>query len=366
MNFLERRRCRKEAKALIHHALHLENMRGDLLGETVVAHIKSATVALSEALKSRDVALLPDRMDALTTCLEKATTKHPLRGGAFRENFEVAVVAVAVAMGLRAYFIQPFKIPTGSMQPTLYGITSETSESPSLLDRFPLKLVKFAVTGDWYSVRRATVSGRLGEAMLSPTDPSVVLFNIHGKRHKIPKDAVSDGNGIGNPRFHPSREVRKGEILWAGVRHTGDHLFVNKVIWNFRKPRRDEVMVFKTDGISGLVQGTHYIKRMCGLPGEMISINPPQLVIDNQPVAGLRGIDRVTSARDGYSGYQLAGDRDFMVNGRQLGEDEYFAMGDNTRNSADSRYWGPVPASNLVGPAMLVYWPISSRWGLIR
>ena len=368
MNFLERRRCRKEAKALIHHALHLENMRGDLLGVAVVARIKAAAVALSDALKSRDVAVLPDRMAALTTCLENATAKHPLRGGAFRENFEVAVVAVVVAMGLRTYFIQPFKIPTGSMQPTLYGITSEMSESPSLLDRFPFKIVKFAVTGDRYSVRRATADGRLGQALMSPTDPSVVLFQIGGKRHKIPKDALSDGNGyeFGNPRFHPSREVRKGEILWAGVRHSGDHLFVNKVIWNFRKPRRDEVMVFKTDGIPGLVQGTHYIKRMCGLPGEKVSINPPHLVVDNQPVAGFRGIDRVTSAADGYNGYQLAQDLGTVQDSKSLGLDEYYALGDNTRNSADSRFFGTVPARNLVGPAVLVYWPISSRWGLIR
>jgi len=351
---------------LIHHALHVVNMRGDLLGEQVVARIKATTIAVSDALKSRDDADLPERMEALTACLERATAKHPLRGGAFRENFEVAVVAVVVAMGLRAYFIQPFKIPTGSMQPTLYGITSEDSDTPSLLDRFPLKLVKFAVTGDWYSVRRAAADGRLGEAMLSPTDPSVVLFQIGGKRHKIPKDAVSNGHGGKAPRFHASREVRKGDVLWAGIRHSGDHLFVNKVIWNFRKPHRDEVMVFKTDGIPELVQGTHYIKRMCGLPSEMISINPPHLVIDIQPVTGFRGIDRVTAAAAGYSGYQLAGQLDSAHKGWPLGEDEYFALGDNTRNSADSRYWGTVPARNLVGPAVLVYWPLSSRWGLIR
>lgn len=366
MNFLKRRRCRKEAKALVHHALHVVNMRGDLLGETVVARIKATTIAVSDALKSRDFASLTERMAALTTCLERATAKHPVRGGVFRENFEVAVVAVAVAMGLRAYFIQPFKIPTGSMQPTLYGITSEEAETPALLDRFPLKLVKFVVTGDWYSVRRAAASGRLGEAMLSPTDPSVVLFQIGGKRHKIPKDALSDGNGNRNPRFHPSREVRKGEVLWSGIRRSGDHLFVNKVIWNFRKPRRDEVMVFTTDGIPDLVQGTHYIKRMCGMPGEMVSISPPNLVIDNQPMTGLRGIDRVTAAMDDYSGYQLAGELDSVHKGWPLGADEYFALGDNTRNSADSRYFGIVPARNLVGPAVLVYWPLSTRWGRIR
>jgi signal peptidase I len=41
-------------------------------------------------------------------------------------------------------------------------------------------------------------------------------------------------------------------------------------------------------------------------------------------------------------------------------------MGDNTRNSRDGRYWGAVPQANLVGPAFMVYWPVSRRWGLIR
>jgi len=366
MNFLERRKYRKEAKALINHALHVVNMRGDLLGEAVVGRVKEATVALSDALKSRDYKTVPGRLDALRDCLERETAKYPVRGGAFRENFEVAVVAVAVAMGLRAYFIQPFKIPTGSMQPTLYGITSDADTSPTLLDRMPLKLIKFVVTGDWYSVREAQASGRLGEARTSPTDPSVVIFNIGGKRHKIPKDAFVDSRGMGNSLFHPSRVVRRGDVLWSGMRHSGDHLFVNKVIWNFRKPRRDEVMVFKTDGIPDLVQGTHYIKRMCGLPGERVSIQPPRLLIDNQPVSGYRGIDRVTAAGDGYSGYQLAGALDSLAASRLLGKDEYYALGDNTRNSADSRYFGTVPARNLVGPAVWVYWPLSRRWGLIR
>ena len=49
-----------------------------------------------------------------------------------------------------------------------------------------------------------------------------------------------------------------------------------------------------------------------------------------------------------------------------LKADEYYAMGDNTGNSRDSRYWGPVPERNLLGPACLVYWPFTSpRFGRI-
>ena len=59
--------------------------------------------------------------------LEKVANKwlKPYPNAAWRENIEVLLVALAVAMGIRTFFLQPFKIPTGSMQPTLYGVTSQ-------------------------------------------------------------------------------------------------------------------------------------------------------------------------------------------------------------------------------------------------
>jgi signal peptidase I len=45
---------------------------------------------------------------------------------------------------------------------------------------------------------------------------------------------------------------------------------------------------------------------------------------------------------------------------------QYFAMGDNSYHSSDSRYWGPVPEQNLVGPGWFCYWPLTKHWGRIR
>jgi len=50
----------------------------------------------------------------------------------------------------------------------------------------------------------------------------------------------------------------------------------------------------------------------------------------------------------------------------QIPEHTYFAMGDNSYNSSDSRYWGPVPERNLVGRGLFVYWPFIPHWGFIR
>jgi signal peptidase I len=44
----------------------------------------------------------------------------------------------------------------------------------------------------------------------------------------------------------------------------------------------------------------------------------------------------------------------------------YFAMGDNSYNSSDSRYWGPVPQENLMGRGLFVYWPFLPHWGFVK
>ena len=62
-------------------------------------------------------------MQSLETAANKWLKPYP--NAAWRENIEVLLVAIAVAMAIRTFFIQPFKIPTGSMQPTLFGITQE-------------------------------------------------------------------------------------------------------------------------------------------------------------------------------------------------------------------------------------------------
>jgi signal peptidase I len=49
-----------------------------------------------------------------------------------------------------------------------------------------------------------------------------------------------------------------------------------------------------------------------------------------------------------------------------LGDGEYLPMGDNTFQSLDGRYFGPIPEKNIVGPAFCVYWPFGRRWGFVQ
>jgi signal peptidase I len=184
--------------------------------------------------------------------------------------------------------------------------------------------------------------------------------------------------------LRPGSHVRAGELLWCGTVKSGDFLFVNRWIWNFRHPKRGEVMIFATTGLDGVQQGTHYIKRMAGLPGETLTMDPPRLVVNGEPVPeeGRLGqiMRREKFSPDAfpYPGFNFSGTDDprFDVPGRtlakagdevMLGPDEYYACGDNSPASYDSRWWGPVPGKLLRGRAGGVFWPFGSpRWGIIR
>ncbi len=390
MNFFERRKQRKQLKAMLHHAQGMRNMREDVLSAGDLAALDAAMDAGGRAIRQGNGTELASAAQNLGERIDALTPACSLP--AWRENFEVLVVALGVAMAFRAYFYQPFKIPTGSMQPTLYGISSVEQATPTLMDRMPFKVAQWLVTGSWYQEVRVSDSGQVIALEADDSKPGFVGFAVAGTVYHVPSDAVRErhahvvrpdpmtGQYVGSRRVVVGR-VLAGDVLWSGRVTAGDFVFVNRWLWNFRRPHRGEVMVFSTTGIRALPQGTHYIKRMCGLPNETLSVHPPELWINGAAVHAPHAIDRVVrkqSLASGvrpYAGYQTIGDMPsdnpralrHTEDSIRLGPDEYFAMGDNTGNSLDSRYWGPVPQRNLLGPATVVYWPFASpRWGLIE
>src|SRR5207302_5769655 len=88
-----------------------------------------------------------------------------------------------------------------------------------------------------------------------------------------------------------SREYHAGDVIARGYFNAGDHVFVDKLSYNFRKPKRGEVFVFKTTNIREIerqlrLQGQEgsqfYIKRLAGIPGDQLRIDPPHLFINGQ------------------------------------------------------------------------------------
>ena len=109
-----------------------------------------------------------------------------------------------------------------------------------------------------------------------------------------------------------------------------------------------------------------YIKRLAGLAGRHAADRAADLLYVNGKLAEGFGFQRVMAAKDGYRGYRpgpaISVRSDENVS--RCPPHSYFAMGDNSYNSFDSRYWGPVPEKNLVGRGLFVYWPFIPHWGL--
>ena len=376
--FTDRRAARKKLRAAAGHASTIYKMQRDTVPPEKASELLAAIEAARRASASASSSTA--ELDAALAELDAALAApwRPLHPHSVAENFEVIVVALAVAMAFRCYFLQPFKIPTGSMQPTLYGIHVEERREPGFWDRAPFKAAKWIVTGDWYKEVRVKAGGAIFPIQQT-LKPGYVSFKIAGQIYHVPTEAVVSNGMIDWRRLRgirPDGTVPAGTVIWSGLLKAGDHVFVNRVAWNFRRPRRGDVMVFSTTGIDGCPQGTHYIKRMCGLPGESVSIYPPNLLINGHLVEEPKSILRVARRerlRDGlppYAGYLLITTNSYITAEAptplctvddvvHLGQHEYYALGDNTANSRDGRYWGPVPEGNLLGPALFVYWPFT-------
>ncbi|MBU6411625.1 MAG: S26 family signal peptidase, partial [Verrucomicrobia bacterium] len=113
----------RDAVAMRQHVQRLLHAQRDLLSPQAVGAV---TLAINELRTATREGASMGRIRIKTEELQFAANKwlKPYPNPVWRENVEVLLVAIAVAMGIRTLFLQPFKIPTGSMQPTLYGVTS--------------------------------------------------------------------------------------------------------------------------------------------------------------------------------------------------------------------------------------------------
>ncbi len=367
-------RYRKEAKIVLRAAHKLLRYRRDILPERQIIGLNEGITRLKVALRQQSREDIEQSTAKLHELFDRAAPRPPLAG--LRENTEVILVALVIALGVRAYFLQPFKIPTGSMQPTLYGVTGTRSVDP--LPSWPVRAAQFLLMGRTYldvtADRDDTVIGlREVNRLHFFTSTEIVT---RGRTYSVPAPADVVRRDF---KVKPGDAVRAGQPIVRGYADTGDQLFVDKVSYNFVRPKAGDVFVFRTTGIR-LIESTippgmgsqYYIKRLAGLGGDRLRIDPPDLFINGR-IPELPVFQRVMSCRNGYAGYSnpqgdgqsriILGspDDEYRVPARS-----YFALGDNSYNSRDSRYFGPVPEQNLVGRGLVVYWPFIGRWGLIR
>src|SRR2546430_1701116 len=352
----------KHSRLLLRHARKYLRYKDDQLSSADRDQITAGMKDLREALWQRDRERIHSTADALDKTLHRLT---PVTWEShWRENCEVILVAIVVAVGIRSYFLQPFKIPTGSMQPTLNRIIGRpmTTEPPNILQQ----VAEFILRGRNY----INVVSREDDEVLQVQRQKFFFFftwsRIICEHQKFLVYCPPEQLGA-DFRVSPGIRYRRGEIIARGAVDTGDQVFVDKFSYNFVKPHRGDVFVFRTKNIPDIGDQTQfYIKRLAGLPGDSLRIEPPKLYVNGKVAEGF-GFGRVMSAKEGYRGYGPG--HSAMSDPTKtfhVPEHTYFAMGDNSYNSYDSRYWGPVPERNLVGRGLFVYWPFIPHWGLIR
>jgi signal peptidase I len=356
---------KKALKIAFSEAKMARGMREDVASEKELKGLDDAVVSLSKAFEEQDHTAFTHAENEVAKAIDKL---YPSKNPRMREYVEMFVVAIAIAMGLRTYFIQPFKIPTGSMQPTLYGITVSTTNGdgtylkPGMMDTFPLAVIKYLGSGRSYKSVSAKFSGyvnitqdqnnRKWYATISRAPGRDVL-----SRHRI-------YHPLKGRHFKPGQLVKKGDLLWQGEVVTGDHILVNKMKYHFFPPKRGEVIVFSTQNTKITDEDTYYIKRLIGLPGETVSLGPSAALQDPEHGKLYINGEEVTSPEHFQEWeYEYGGRLSGSQHSFTLAEKQYTAFGDNIYSSSDGRIWGSFPEENLLGPAFTVYWPFWKRFG---
>lgn len=422
----------QEKKTRAHAANWLEladkvwHFRRDQLSPQDNNELLTRSRELRQQLKARaDAARLKLGIEALEGVLRRT-------GGALYpksslvENVEFFLVAAIVILGIRTYFVQPFKIPTNSMWPTYYGMTAENlppdRPAPALWQqacrflafgaqrRTVVAPVSGDVSADFFEngggMAYRLVNGR--SWLVFPAQLKEYTFYVGGEAAsvRVPADFnefdrvvqetfAGDAAGfqayvaklarqtpLQRSRLYVSPEVgsapvvrvplgkaaRSGEPILRFDIMTGDQLFVDRISYHFVRPKVGQGFVFRTANIPMIMErfgDQYYIKRLVGVPGDNLEVRSFTLYRNGAPITGSEAFGKNANREGMYPGYRNEG-------GLRFGETVtvpsgfFFAMGDNSPNSWDGRMWGFVPKKDAIGRPLVIYYPFTRRWGWAR
>ncbi|MEN6626100.1 MAG: signal peptidase I [Candidatus Sumerlaeia bacterium] len=267
----------------------------------------------------------------------EAAAAKPQESSGARSFVDELIFLCVIVMFFRMFVVEIYKIPSGSMTPTLLGgrvaqIDVDQDGTKELLFFDPSSVV--------------------GE-----TQPLVYKWN--GERY------------IFSQRLAPVPP----EVLFSWNRdrliyEQFDRILVSKIPYMFHPPRRGDIVVFKVPETIFKADASIYIKRAAGLPGEVITFAPTgRLVIDGRIVeqpdfykTQLYG-SNIDPRSDSFRGqpeisYLPVGE-ELRLQRIVVPPGKIYVFGDNTHGSADSRYWGGVPIPNIKGQAFMRIWPIT-------
>lgn len=401
-------KMRTNARNWLEVAEKVRAYRRDVLAPALLAELHARETGLRRTLRERgDAARLKIEIEALEEVLRRTGGTHYPKSSLV-ENVEFFLVAAIVILGIRTYFVQPFKIPTNSMWPSYHGLTGEIFTDPAEEPGFVARGFRFATQlasprridapadGEvmivYDSLRRSAhyreVPGR--RWLVMPTQlreyqlvvdgtPVPVVVPGDFELDKVLREVFFNGaeeypntRSTGNGRMgllRTGRTAARGDRILSFDILTGDQLFVDRVSYHFAKPKVGQGFVFRTGGLPELhsmmpqaPRDQYYIKRLVGIPGDTLEIRDNTLYRNNEPITGAPAFDRNARLEDNFPGYRNEG-RLSPGSTLVVPPEQYAAFGDNSASSLDSRYWGSIPAKDVIGKPLLIYYPFTRRWG---
>jgi signal peptidase I len=401
------KKSRKAARAQFEMAEKIYAYREDVIPEKDREELRNVIDRMKHLLKDKStpgvgLEIMQKEMEPVM----KRTGGYFYPRNWFAENSEMLIFAAILAIGIRTFFLQPFKIPTNSMYPTYNGMTAEVyvaEEGPAL----PMQVFRLLALGAKHKTIKGTEGGELALKINGKGNPDIQLvpgrkwfilpakklrYTFYVGEEPVPVDMPMEfdmrqvltplfARAHGKVGYLPdgTRVIKSGIIAGKGDTAfsfdllTGDQLFVDRMSYHFIRPKVGHPIVFRTDNLENIDRdnkGKYYIKRAVGGPGDTLKIEPPVLLRNGQPNTGAKAFDKNRFREGEYKGYVYAGSSSTYPLPFFKGEDpitipdgNYFAMGDNSPNSADSRMWGLVPQTELVGRAIFIYYPFSHRFG---
>lgn len=426
-------KLRKQADKLVQMAGKVYHYRRDVMSEAQLEELTESASLLQEMVRDKrfDPEDIRPRMERMERIMREVGGRiYPVTF--LSENVEVLLVAAILAIGIRAFFIQPFKIPTNSMYPTYSGMVAEYYESPEeepgalgkLTDRFltwssfyhveapvagelcfPIRYVRDEASGIILGRENVIEFDIVPSKMFSviPTKAKRYYFYVGAHRLHVDVPAEFDIEPMILRTFFPNargfsdlidagrlrrmdderfllltgKRLQRGEAALSFSIQTGDMLFVDRLSYNFVPPQVGDPFVFRTGDITKgkyMRDDKYYIKRLVGQGGDALWVDDYTLMRNGHPAEGVPAFAKNAEREGEYGGYfalewDKHGDPHLDPSGllgplEKVPEAHYYAMGDNSQHSSDSRFWGYVPEHSVVGRALFIFYPFTHRWGL--
>ena len=409
---------KKVAREVLQSAQKVYHYRRDLTSEGRLAELDKAVGEVDGLIRDKTTKEAPlvaaiDRLDALLCRIGGKIYPKTF----WNDNLEVALVAAIIVIGVRTFFFQPFIIPTNSMFPTYSGMKTVVYEDKNDAPSVVMRTFRFLTLGAKHKSLIAKSDGTVQLPMeqtangarlyvrqvkgkkwfVFPTVLAEYTLLVGGVPHtiRVPVDfdmqsalfesfpdadprliRVAGGTGYALDFDH---QVSAGEAVLRFDITLGDALFVDRISYHFKRPEAGDPFVFRTGEIPGIEGGAgnivdkYYIKRIGGVGGEKLEIKNGALLANGEPRSEVDAFGRNERKEGEYKGYVYPTQNDpsnppqlLTAPGvtADLPDGTFVALGDNSANSLDSRYWGFVPEKSVIGKAIFIYYPFTKRWGM--